>query len=87
MAKYRKKPVVIDAVLWTGDNFDEVYEFTPDVCWYPDEGDFGEGELYISTLEGELHASVGDYIINGVKGESYVCKPDVFALTYELVHE
>lgn len=42
-----------------------------------------DGELYIETLEGTHHASVGDYIIRGVKGEFYPCKPDVFELTYQ----
>lgn len=45
----------------------------------------GPGELYIKTLEGDHHASVGDYIIRGVAGEFYPCKPDIFARTYEAV--
>lgn len=61
MAKYRKKPVVIEA-------------YQTNV------------ELDIGTLEGVLHASVGDYIITGVNGEQYPCKPDIFEKTYELVN-
>lgn len=61
MAKYRKKPVVIEA-----------------------EGPITE-ECFIETLEGTHHASVGDYIITGVKGERYPCKPDIFEETYEAV--
>ena len=45
----------------------------------------GQGELYIKTLEGIHHVSIGDYIIKGVKGELYPCKPDIFEQTYEVV--
>lgn len=79
MAKYRKKPVVIEAVQWTGHNISEICKFTDrDVNHL-----LSCGELYIKTLEGVHHASVGDYIIKGVKGEFYPCKPDIFAQTYE----
>lgn len=77
--KYRKKPVVIEAVQWTGENFDEVYEFTNKTCLWVG------GELIIETLEGDHLARVGDYIIKGVKGEFYPCKPDIFEQTYEPV--
>lgn len=46
---------------------------------------YSKGELYIYTLEGNLHASIGDYIIKGVNGKFYPCKPDIFEKTYELV--
>lgn len=77
--KYRKKPVVIEAVQWTGENILEICNFT---------GRCGgellkDGELYIKTLEGTHHAKVGDYIIKGVAGEFYPCKPDIFNKTYE----
>lgn len=62
MAKYRKKPIIVDAV-------------RTDV------------ELDIYTLEGVMHADVGDYIITGVRGEQYPCKPDIFEDTYEKVDE
>jgi hypothetical protein len=81
MTKYRKKPVVIDAVQWTGDNFHEVDEFTNETCLWDSEG-LG---LIIPTLEGDHLACVGDWIIRGVKGEFYPCKPDIFAWTYEPV--
>ena len=80
MAKYRKKPVVIDAIQWTGENMSEMQSF----C--------GEAVVFklmappipvFKTLEGELKASIGDWIIKGVKGEFYPCKPDIFAATYE----
>lgn len=62
MAKYRKKPVIIEA-----------YQT--------------KVELDIETLEGTMHANVGDYIITGVQGEQYPCKPDIFEATYELVKD
>lgn len=78
--KYRKKPVVIEAIQWTGHNVLEMCEFTK-----RDAGHLiANGELYITTLEGVHHASVGDYIIKGVQGEFYPCKPDIFEQTYEL---
>ena len=78
---YRKKPVVIEAVQWTGENHAEMCEFIdPEVFEIkPKEG------LIIHTLEGDHHASPGDYIIKGVNGEFYPCKPDIFAKTYEPV--
>lgn len=77
--KYRKKPVVIEAVQWTGNNHAEMCEFIdPEVFEIiPRVG------LVIHTLEGDHHASPGDYIIKGVNGEFYPCKPDIFAKTYE----
>ena len=76
---YRKKPVVIEAVQWTGENHAEMCEFIdPEVFEIiPRIG------LVIHTLEGDHHASPGDYIIKGVNGEFYPCKPDIFAKTYE----
>ena len=76
---YKKKPVVVEAVQWTGENHAEMCEFIdPEVFEIkPKEG------LIIHTLEGDHHASPGDYIIKGVNGEFYPCKPDIFAKTYE----
>lgn len=76
---YRKKPVVIEAVQWTGENHAEMCEFIdPEVFEIiPRVG------LVIHTLEGDHHASPGDYIIKGVNGEFYPCKPDIFVKTYE----
>jgi hypothetical protein len=94
MPEYRKKPVVIDAVLWTGANIEEVIAFMspldqlPNPEGYVDPG-IGHipalGTLEIPTLEGTMTASVGDWIIKGVKGEFYPCKPDIFEATYEAV--
>ena len=75
---YRKIPVDIEALQWSGDNLEEVRRFCP-LASIIDNG------LSIFTLEGSMDASVGDYIIKGVKGEFYPCKPDVFQLTYKKV--
>ena len=90
MTQYRKKPVVIEAFRWTGD-----IDQTEDPVWCCDAiragtvrfGDVGtEGvHMLIDTLEGTHRANQGDWIIQGVKGELYPCKPDIFALTYEPV--
>jgi len=84
MTKYRKKPVVIEAVQWTGENFDEIKEFCPNLVYH---GTVGEenGCLIIETLEGGMRASIGDWIIKGVKGEFYPCKPDIFEQDFEVV--
>lgn len=86
MGKYRKKPVVIEAVQWTGENYTEICQFTgmtlgrTRVTYSP----YGiSDQLIIPTLEGEHRASIGDFIIKGVKGEFYPCKPDIFEATYE----
>ena len=86
MPRYRKKPVVIDAVQWTGSNFWEVAEMTGLLkkghCSFEQ---VPNGRLSIETLEGRMTADVGDWIIKGIKGEFYPCKPDIFAATYEEV--
>ena len=79
--KFRKKPVVIDAVEWKGDNFIEVDNFIT----IPHETFPSQGIVKIPTLEGIMVASMGDYIIKGVNGEFYPCKPDIFEKTYEIV--
>lgn len=81
MAQYRKKPVVIEAMQIKPDNVDELVEF----C----EGNLKSNPLVgvvIETLEGKMTVTIGDYIIKGVKGEFYPCKPDIFEMTYELVN-
>lgn len=84
--KYRKKPVVVEAVRWINTNGStvEVMEFMngsiDSILINPAEGD----HLLIETLEGKMRADVGDWIIKGVKGEFYPCKPDIFEATYEL---
>lgn len=80
MAKYRKKPVVVEAIEWTGSNLEEVEGFlgVTDRVKVLDS-------IFIRTLEGLMETHVGDYIIKGVHGEFYPCKPDIFRETYELV--
>ena len=90
--KFRKKPVVIEAVKWTGKNHREMYNFlegTDDVVEQPSGKNFNinfslvVGGLVIKTLEGQHIASIGDWIIKGVKGEFYPIKEDIFQATYE----
>lgn len=89
IGKYRKKPVIIEAVLWNGNNLKEVIEFTGQHVsaqhfkWEEYEDLVAREGLKIFTLEGSHMATVGDMIIKGVKGECYPCKPDIFAKTYE----
>ena len=89
--KYRKKPVVIEAVQWDGENLDEVMTFCNGDASYELMAR-GTSELVIATLEdGESIArhvaSVRDFIIKGVAGEFYPCKPDIFAATYEAAED
>ena len=77
--KYRKKPVVIDAIQFDGRNVLELIGFAGE------EVIIDVGDLFIRTLEGNMKISVGDYIIKGVHGEFYPCKPDIFLETYEEV--
>lgn len=80
MAKYRKKPVVIDAVQFNGTNFDTIEaELGLHVS---DEVLKHQAPFEIGTLEGSMRVDLGDWVIKGVKGEFYPCKPDIFAATY-----
>lgn len=77
--KFRKKPVVIEAMQWTGNNWKEIDTFV---------GKSAQGQngiLWIYTLERIVSASLCDWVIKGVKGEFYPCKPDIFDATYEAV--
>jgi hypothetical protein len=82
---YRKKPVVIEAVRWTGDNGAEIEAFLGDTPALIPTRKGNPLYYYISikTLEGTMNAQIGDWIIKGVKGEFYPCKPDIFEATYE----
>lgn len=78
-----KKPVEVQAVQWDGNNYDEICKFigvNPPII-------YGNSGLYlvIETLEGDHYALPGDWIICGIKGEIYPCKPDIFEQTYEEV--
>ena len=79
--KYRKKPVVIEAIQFNGRNSADIHEFCGDKVREP----VGKDYLEIETLEGIHIVSPGDYIIKGIKGEFYPCKPDIFEMTYEPV--
>ena len=88
--KYRKKPVVVEAIQWTGKNLQELKNFVGDSLEYDvmdAAWEVGKGPVIVNvriqTLEGIHHASVGDFIIKGIRGEFYPCKPDIFAKTYE----
>ncbi len=81
--KFRKKPVVIDAVQYNGKNMTEIMKFARGASEFQE--DFTGDSISITTLEGVMTASKGDWIIRGVKGEYYPCKPDIFAATYEAV--
>lgn len=83
MGRYRKKPVVVEAVQFTGDNTSSIARFIGD-----DEPDRYIGHhdtVIIDTLEGPMRADVGDYVIRGTSGEHYPCKPDIFKQAYDVV--
>ncbi len=96
--KYRKKPVVIEAMLWTGYNYTESEVFMGEGLakghyeiasreagngWT--DGAYSNSAKIIKTLEGDMRCQPGDWIIKGIKGEFYPCKPDIFEATYEAV--
>ncbi len=93
--KYKKKPGVIDAIQWDGLNFKEIEQFTGNGIALleeirkpnPDAKIPGQYSLCIHTLEGVMEARIGDYIIRGVNGEYYPCKPDIFEKTYDIVKD
>lgn len=97
MAKFRKKPVVIEAIQYTGDNLREVLDFTgKHPCWSEWFDSFESYQAHVErdrrvfkifTLEGVMEATPGDWIIRGIHGEHYPCKPDIFAATYEPAEE
>lgn len=84
--KYRKKPVEIEAIQYIGNNVEEVEEFVGNqLLRYNNTQEENNYSLGIPTLEGIMEASVGDYIIRGVKNEFYPCKPEIFRITYDEV--
>ena len=91
MGKYRKKPVTIEAIQLSPETFYQICDFIGEHANYPDCGvggiDPADGKFKIKTLEGDLVANIGDFIIKGVKGEFYPCKPDIFMATYEELSE
>lgn len=95
MPKYRKKPVVVEAVRWTGSNLEEIRNFVGSdlIEEYVEFFDIKRTlnkmlvDIAIDTLEETMRVDYGDYIIKGVQGEFYPCKPDIFEQTYEEVIE
>ena len=91
MAMFRKKPVVIEAKKWDGANLKEIIDFiglhesAKKWTWGEYEQVVSKEGLKIFTLEGPHMATIGDWIIKGVKGEFYPCKPDIFEQTYDPV--
>lgn len=81
--RFRKKPVVIDAIRFSGTNHDKIQKFMG-LGGFVMKSAFVEF-VFIDTYEGQMRASPGDWIIRGVKGEYYPCKPDIFKETYERV--
>ena len=81
LKKYKTKPCEIEAIQYTVDNLAEILQWGKgDIIF-----DVVNGNIYIDTLEGRMRADVYDYIIKGLKGEFYPCKPDIFEKTYEIV--
>lgn len=81
--RYRKRPVTVDAVRWTGANMDEVAAFAGDAWPGHVAPNPPADDLIVDTLEGEMRCQPGDWLIRSVVGEFYPCKADVFASTYE----
>lgn len=93
MARYRKRPVEVDAIQWTGENIVDVMGFMhPQQPVHVNNLSHmrftnADDLVGIETLEGLMVANKGDWIIRGVQGEFYPCKPDIFAATYEPAEE
>lgn len=85
MKKYVKKPIVIEAIVWTGENKKEVLDFCGEQAEFIVLREIDEYLLQIKTLEGVMDCKVGSYIIKGVKGEFYPCDEEIFELTYSPV--
>lgn len=82
MSKYRKKPVEVEAMQYQREaNIHEILDFANEALIY----DTVSNEFFIKTLEGDMRIVKGDYVIKGVAGEFYPCKPDIFEKTYEKV--
>jgi len=82
--KFKKKPIIIDAIQWNGSNMAEILTLSSSEG-KEFEHDIFSGLLTIETLEGDMVAQEGDWIIRGIKGELYPCKPDIFEATYDPV--
>lgn len=95
--KARKKPVIVDFFRYDGDFVNTngeyyipdwaVYAYGKGILTFTETHEIGPGDLHIKTLEGWMRPDVGDYIIKGIEGEIYSCKPDIFEKTYEIIKE
>lgn len=81
--KFRKKPIVIEAAQWDGENFSSIAELAINGSRIVKKE---KTSLFIKTLEGTMEARKGDWIIKGINGEVYPCKPDIFEKTYEKLY-
>ena len=86
MPKFRKKPIIVDAEQFTNENKNIAFNFVRRNC-AAEHDESGNPILKIQTLEGVMTASLGDWIIKGLRGEFYPCKPDIFEKTYQPVEE
>lgn len=84
-AKFRKKPIVIRAAQWNGKTLQDAIQLIRELGADEIPSLKQNGSLLIDTLEGEMECRKGDWLIKGVQGELYPCKPDIFEATYELV--
>ena len=77
--KFVKKPIPVEAVQFTGDNFKELYDFAGNDIYFQD------GYVYIHTLEGDMRMKnkTGDWLVKGIRGEFYSCERSIFEETYE----
>jgi len=82
--KYRKKPVIIEAIQYMGNNKKDIFDFTNKDKINTVSNTY-RNQLTIFTLEGNHQVNVGDWVIKGIKGEFYPCKPDIFEMTYEYI--
>ena len=80
--RFKKKPIIVEAILWNGKNHAEIHDFISKKVLTI----YG-GRVQIETLEGTMEAKIGDWIIKGIKEEFYPCKPNIFKETYEEVTE
>lgn len=86
VSRFRKKPAEVEALRFDGDNFEAIAQWMQGHKFYDygdPSGECPSDTFFINTLEGTMRADVGDWVIRGVKGEFYPCKPDIFEATYE----
>ncbi len=85
--QYRKRPVIIEAIQWTGENTKEIEDFAGEAAFIIPDTEHTAFGLWLNTLEGLMFATPTDMIIKGVDNEFYPCKYDIFCQTYEEVND